>query len=76
MATASVEYQYYVRPEWRLAFFTDAGNAYNGSDFDPVVGAGLGLHYISPVGPVRLDIANSVSEDQDWRIHFTIGAEF
>ena len=76
LAVGSIEYQYYLRPEWRLGLFTDAGNAFNGSDFDPVVGAGFGVHYISPVGPVRLDLANAISEGDGWRIHFTIGAEF
>ena len=77
LAVASAEYQYYVTPEWRGAVFIDGGNAYNAGDFDAVVGAGFGIHYVSPVGAIRIDLANSVSEDDpSWRIHISLGAEF
>ncbi len=77
LAIASGEYQYYVNERWRAALFVDAGNAFNGNNFDPVVGAGVGAHYISPVGAIRLDLGNSISEDNpSWRIHITMGAEF
>lgn len=77
LAILSAEYQHYVTPELRVAVFVDAGNAFNAGDFNPVAGAGLGLHYVSPVGALRLDIANNVSEDNpQWRVHFNIGAEF
>lgn len=77
LAVGSAEYQYYVKPELRAAVFVDAGNAFDGTDFDPVVGAGIGAHYISPVGAIRVDLANSVSEaDKKWRVHITMGAEF
>ncbi len=75
LLVGSLEYQYYIRPEWRAALFIDAGNAFNGSDFDPVVGTGLGAHLISPVGPIRLDLGYAVNEAPGWRIHLTIGAE-
>lgn len=77
LAIVSTEYQYYVTPEWRGAVFVDAGNAFNAGDFDPVVGAGVGVHYVSPVGAIRVDFGNSVSENSStWRVHLTIGAEF
>jgi translocation and assembly module TamA len=77
LAVASAEYQYYVRPDIRAAVFVDGGNAFNGGDMNPVVGAGFGVHYVSPVGAIRLDLANSVSEkDNEWRVHITMGAEF
>ena len=61
---------------WRAAFFVDTGNAFNGSDFKPVVGTGFGVHYLSPVGAVKVDIGNAISEDRSWRLHLTMGAEF
>jgi translocation and assembly module TamA len=77
LAVASAEYQYYVRPEIRAAVFVDGGNAFNGGHLNPVVGAGVGVHYVSPVGAIRIDLANAVSENSDtWRIHITMGAEF
>jgi translocation and assembly module TamA len=40
------------------------------------VGAGFGLHWISPVGPVRIDFAWGVSEDPaPFRLHFSLGAQ-
>ena len=41
------------------------------------LGAGFGVHYLAPVGAVRLEFANPFSEDKpDWRVHLAIGAEF
>jgi translocation and assembly module TamA len=35
------------------------------------------VRWRSPVGNIRLDIANAVSEpDRPWRIHFTLGPDF
>lgn len=77
LAILSGEYQYYVTPEWRAAVFVDAGNAYNAGNFDPVVGAGIGVHFVSPVGAIRIDLANPVSENAgNWRVHIALGAEF
>ncbi len=77
LALASVEYQYRFLPEWRAAVFVDGGDAFDEGEFEAVVGAGFGLHYLTPVGAVKVEIANSVSEDNpDWRFHINIGAEF
>src|SRR5690606_22446441 len=77
LAIASVEYQYYFTDTWRGALFVDGGDAFDEGDFDAKVGAGFGVHYITPVGAVRVELANSVSEDNpDWYFHLTIGAEF
>jgi translocation and assembly module TamA len=77
LAIGSLEYQYYFTANWRGALFVDAGDAFNGGEFDAKVGAGFGVHYVTPVGPVRVELANSVSEaDPSWRLVFAIGAEF
>lgn len=77
LAIGSLEYQYYVTDKWRGALFVDAGDAFDEGNFDTKVGAGFGVHYITPVGAVRVELANSVSEsDPDWYFHLTIGAEF
>jgi translocation and assembly module TamA len=58
------------------AVFVDAGNAANGFDeLDPVLGAGVGLRWRSPVGPLRLDWAWG-REVSDWRLHFSVGIAF
>lgn len=77
LVTGTLEYQYYFTDNWRGALFIDAGDAFDSEDMDLKYGPGFGVHYISPVGAVRLDLANGVSENNgDWRVHVTIGAEF
>ena len=76
LATASLEYQYYFTEKLRGILFTDAGNADDKIDFKAVYSLGTGLHYLSPVGPIRLDLGYSLSkENPSWRLHFTVGAE-
>jgi len=58
------------------AVFVDAGNA--AEDFgqlEPVLGAGVGVRWRSPVGPLRLDIAWG-DELSAWRLHFSVGIAF
>jgi translocation and assembly module TamA len=77
LAIGSLEYQYYFTDTWRGALFVDAGDAFDKGEFDVKIGAGFGVHYITPVGPVRVELANSVSEDDPtWRLILAIGAEF
>jgi len=77
LVIGSLEYQYYFTANWRGALFVDAGDAFNSGEFDAKVGAGFGVHYVTPVGPVRVELANSVSEDDpSWRLVLAIGAEF
>jgi translocation and assembly module TamA len=77
LATVSVEYQYYFSENWRGALFTDAGDAFSTGNFELNYSAGLGAHYMSPVGAIRIEVANSLSEDHpSWRLHLNIGAEF
>ena len=77
LVTATLEYQYTFTETWRGALFVDAGDAFDSTDFDINVGPGFGIHYISPVGAVRVEFANSASdEDPSWRMVLNIGAEF
>jgi translocation and assembly module TamA len=77
LVIGSLEYQYYFTDTWRGALFVDAGDAFDRGEFDANVGAGFGVHYVTPVGAVRVELANSVSEDDpSWRLAFAIGAEF
>lgn len=50
-----------------------------GSEGDSHSGAGLGLRYDTPVGPIRLDVAAPVSgpdDDSDVKIYIGIGQAF
>lgn len=77
LVSASLEYQYYWSDTWRGALFVDAGDAFDKGEFDVNYGAGFGLHYLTAVGAIKIEIANSVSDDNpEWRLHINIGAEF
>jgi len=72
----SIEFEHYFNERWGTAIFFDAGNAIDNFS-DPLKrGAGFGLRWKSPIGPVRIDLASAVSEDgKPWRIHINIGPD-
>ncbi|MDF3933202.1 autotransporter assembly complex protein TamA [Pseudomonas citronellolis] len=75
MVAGSVEYQYPLTEKWRLATFIDQGNSFNSLDFPSIkTGVGFGIRWVSPVGPLRLDLADGL-DDGGWRIHFSMGPE-
>lgn len=76
LMTSSVEYQYEFINRWRLAAFVDYGNAVNDL-MDPLkTSVGAGVRWVSPIGPIRVDIAKSLSDpDEGFRIHFSMGPE-
>lgn len=75
LLTGTLEYSYEFIPRWRLAVFTDAGDAFDALDNVHVyIGSGAGIRWVTPVGPIRLDFAWAVSEpERDFRIHFSMG---
>ena len=77
--TASVELEHVLTerlPSMFGALFVDGGNAADQwNDLRPVFGVGTGLHYRSPVGPLRLDVAYGIHE-QRWRLHLSVGVTF
>ncbi|MDO8862863.1 autotransporter assembly complex family protein [Haliea sp. E1-2-M8] len=77
LAVASLEYQYTFLKDWRGALFVDAGDAFDEGEFEANYAAGVGVHYMTPVGAIKLEVARSISEDEpSWRLHINIGAEF
>ena len=79
LVTASVELARPIAasmPSLWGAVFADAGNAADGFDtLEPVWGAGVGLRWRSPVGPLRLDFAWGDAVHA-WRLHFSVGIAF
>jgi translocation and assembly module TamA len=76
MIVGSVEYQYYFSKNWRGAVFADGGSVNDTDKLDLVYSAGTGIHYLSPVGPIRLMLGYPLSKDDpSWRVHFSIGVE-
>ena len=79
LLTGSVEVEHSLTqrlPQLLGAVFVDAGNAADRwSDLHPVLGVGVGLHYRSPVGPLRLDLAYG-RDDRRFRLHLSVGVQF
>lgn len=74
LATGSLEYQYNVSGKWWGAMFVDGGEAVNDirrSDFK--TGAGVGVRWQSPVGPIKLDFAVPVGDKDEHGLQFYIG---
>ncbi len=75
LTVASLEYDYRFKDSWAVAIFTDSGSAYNDSpDFQ--YSAGVGLRWISPIGPIRFDVAVPIDNpENDFRIHISLGPD-
>ncbi|EKE44545.1 putative outer membrane protein [Oceaniovalibus guishaninsula JLT2003] len=60
-----------------LVGFVDYGivgrDSFPGSDSDDQAGAGLGLRYLTPIGPIRLDVAAPVMGDDDNGVEVYVG---
>lgn len=75
--TASVEAQRRITGKWWMAGFIDTGDAFTDWWPDDLnTGAGLGVRWVSPLGPIRFDVAHPFDNDDAYRIHFAIGPEF
>lgn len=77
LVVGSLEYQYPLRERWRLATFVDHGNAIDSLSEPLKTGVGIGVRWVSPVGPLRLDLAHALDSDEGsgFRIHFSMGPE-
>jgi translocation and assembly module TamA len=79
LATGSIEFEHSLTerlPALLGAVFFDAGNAADDwRGFHPVYGYGVGTHYRSPVGALRLDVAYGQS-DRRIRLLLSVGVNF
>lgn len=74
VGSAEVDYEF--RPNWRVAGFWDAGNAFDDITSATRHGAGLGVRWQSPVGPIRIDLAHGFGPEGDsLRLHLTLGPD-
>jgi translocation and assembly module TamA len=76
VATSSVELAHALPvrvPGLQGALFLDVGDAADRfSKMSARRGYGMGLRWLSPVGPFRLDVAYGEAVQQ-WRLHFSVG---
>ncbi|EOQ73255.1 autotransporter assembly complex protein TamA [Acinetobacter lactucae] len=77
LAVGSLEYNYQFKDGWRAAIFSDFGNAYDKDFSNPAAySVGVGIRWKSPIGPIRLDVASGISdENHPIRLHFFIGPQ-
>ncbi|AFJ01237.1 Outer membrane protein [Methylophaga frappieri] len=76
LAVGSVEYENMFWNDWGAAVFTDFGNAFNEWS-DPIeYSVGVGVRWRSPVGLIRVDIAQGISDDdKPFGFHIVIGPD-
>ncbi len=75
--TASVEDEIKLSDKWSLAIFYDTGNSFAEKFTELAYSAGVGVRWHTPVGSIRIDLANALSEPgKPWRLHLNIGPDF
>ena len=76
LLSAGVEYDFPISTNWKMAVFMDAGNAFNNfSDYDLKKSVGIGMRWLSPIGPIRVDLASALDNEDKYRIHITMGPD-
>ncbi|MNE06164.1 Translocation and assembly module TamA precursor [compost metagenome] len=76
LVAGSVEYQYALLDKWRVATFVDQGNSFNDLELPTLkTGVGVGVRWVSPVGPIRVDVAHALDDPGGIRLHFSMGPE-
>lgn len=77
LLVASTEVEHYFSTHWGMAAFVDAGNAFDGTDYRPRLGAGLGVRWLSPVGMIRVDVGVPIRDDHahGFQLHLVIGPD-
>ncbi len=71
----SAEMEKSLGKSWGVAAFYDAGNAFNSfRDTELAQGAGLGVRYYTPVGPIKIDLARQIGTPEPvFRLHLGFG---
>ena len=80
---AAVETRAKIFGPFQVAAFADAGAVFSASfpdfDGDYLVGAGGGVRYLSPIGPIRLDVAVPLEKrptDRGFQFYISLGQPF
>lgn len=77
VANLTAELRYELRPRIGLAVFADAGQVWEEGHFggasDWHAGAGVGVRYLTPIGPIRVDLAGPVAGDTGSGLQIYLG---
>jgi translocation and assembly module TamA len=77
LTVGSLELERRLSGPWSGAVFIDGGNAYD-PDYraEAAYGAGFGIRWRSPVGPIRFALARGhYLDERNWRLHVVVGPE-
>lgn len=75
LVVGSFEYEHQVLPKWAIASYVDFGDAFT-NDFNINIGAGIGLRWRSPLGPVRFDLAYGFNgPNPGLAVYFNLGSD-
>jgi len=73
---SSIEWEQKITPQWSVAAFLDGGNAFDDWHFNWKSGAGIGVRWQSPLGPIRVDLARPLDDKEgSMRLHVTFGPD-
>ena len=79
MANLSLEANYPIRENLYASVFSDntmlTKDIYDFSG-DILSSVGMGVQYISPIGPIKIDVGMNIDDSSDHAIHFQIGQSF
>jgi len=75
LLVGSAEVDYGIAGKWRAAAFVDAGNAFEEFHEPLRKSLGVGIRRITPIGPIRVDLAHPLSGDDAVRLHITLGPD-
>ena len=77
LLVGSLEYEHILTESWSVATFYDAGNARNNFTDPLAYGTGLGVRYRSPIGLIRLDLAQPLDKPlgEARYVHISIGPD-
>ncbi|WP_414973854.1 autotransporter assembly complex protein TamA [Candidatus Erwinia haradaeae] len=74
LATSSMEYQYHIYGNWWIAIFIDLGAIMLNTHQDAIhSGAGCGIRWHSPIGPIKFDIARPILQHNTHNMQLYIG---
>ncbi|HJV35792.1 BamA/TamA family outer membrane protein, partial [Geomonas sp.] len=76
LVTGTVELERAIFEKWGVSLFHDAGNAFDSfTNVHLYQGAGVGVHYYTPIGGLHLDLAKRIGTGQSnfYMVHFSVG---
>ena len=75
LITGSLEYEYRFWDNWGVATFVDSGDAFDRASPSLKTGLGVGFRWFSPIGPLRLDFAHGLENNNLVRFYLNFGPE-